>query len=261
MCGSDAPLTKEHVMPDHWRREFPDTDGGSTYRARDGIEGRDVERDVPGSRYNALVRAVCGPCNHGWMQRIDMDAKPMLLELAWGRSTRIAQSDAALFARWATKTALMRALTDAESLRPTRSLFNRFHRDRSSFGERAVQIGHADNTPDIDSNTSKAVGARTEDGQVVASASVANVITYTLGTFFFQVALFDPDLELGTAATRQMMTAARLAVPGAIVPLREDRDNALPARKLTAEELQRVREPLNLLGQKSFVGNQGVELT
>lgn len=56
-----------------------------------------------------MVRNVCGPCNNGWMSRLEGRAKPLLIELMNMRASLLQLSDEerTVLSAWAVKTAFM----------------------------------------------------------------------------------------------------------------------------------------------------------
>jgi hypothetical protein len=99
-CGG-APLTREHLWPDWLRRELGAV-GRSAHRLEqdeDGLETRDVAFETP--PFTQQVRAVCAPCNNGWMSELEAAAKPILLPLIEGRGGVLDCSEQRIVATWA----------------------------------------------------------------------------------------------------------------------------------------------------------------
>jgi hypothetical protein len=55
-----------------------------------------------GGPLTSSARVVCGPCNSGWLSRIQKRAKPYLIPLIEGRETLIGEKAQAAIATWAT---------------------------------------------------------------------------------------------------------------------------------------------------------------
>lgn len=99
-CGG-TPLTKEHVLP-KWLKPivpFDATTGILSARQPDTIPIPPSEREA---------RAVCGPCNHGWMSNLEKRAKPLLTPLILGKTAprEIGVDGLSTIAFWAAKTVL-----------------------------------------------------------------------------------------------------------------------------------------------------------
>jgi hypothetical protein len=258
-CGEAGKLTKEHVLPRHWQDDglFPDV-SETTFRRMSGMDGGVVDRTVYGTRFESKVKKVCGVCNSTWMNQMDLDIEPLLLELAWGRLSEIPVDRSSAFAAWATKIALMRSLMDQSALQSADpDLFRRYFHARTVFDPRAVQVGSAYHDLAIDSNTSKNLYSRDRATGEISVVATSNVVTYTIGSLFFQVALFDPaELRMQEEALR-MLRAAREFIPEKIASLRFGQSTPL-GEPLTPPELMIVREPLHILREMDFVGNTGV---
>jgi len=56
-----------------------------------------------------LAGSICGACNNGWMSRLEVEAKDLILELASGkrRILDLSDSEATILARWTAKTAFV----------------------------------------------------------------------------------------------------------------------------------------------------------
>jgi len=65
----------------------------------DGLQTRDVKFSTP--PFNQVVRAVCAPCNGGWMSSIEADAKPILQDLIYARGRTLDLGEQRKLASWA----------------------------------------------------------------------------------------------------------------------------------------------------------------
>jgi hypothetical protein len=61
-----------------------------------------------------LAECVCGPCNHGWMSRLENQAKPIFGKLDRGFPATISSEDAVILSRWMFKTAVTYEYAKAE---------------------------------------------------------------------------------------------------------------------------------------------------
>lgn len=253
-CGNARRLTVEHVLPQHWRHEFPDVSstGWRRYDQGDGI----TEKEIPGTRYERGVKHFCKPCNSGWMQEMDMAAKPIMLELAHGRSRSIQSSEIGPIAAFATKVSLLRAMLDGAGAQPAAELYAQFYETRQPLTDGAVQVAACSN-PQESSSTYVTAYSRSDSKQgQTASVGALHVVTYSIGAFAFQVALC-PDG--GTEFDQQrrelaldLLRASREFTGGKFVQLH---DEDVPLSLLTDDELRTAREPLALRGLLPLVGD------
>jgi hypothetical protein len=104
-CGSEGPLTEQHVFDD-WLRKL----GFDAVGVRELIEVADPERRIlqPGGPFTKTLKIVCEPCNGKWLSGIENSAKAVLLRLF--RATGSVELDTPsqlVLARWAFKEAGM----------------------------------------------------------------------------------------------------------------------------------------------------------
>jgi len=104
-CGSDAPLTREHVFPRWLRDVFPDL-GEADYLRRLVTFDRDDRHERPGRTFDVVVRNVCADCNNGWMSALEGQAKLILAPMLQEQSRALTAVEQHLVATWATKTML-----------------------------------------------------------------------------------------------------------------------------------------------------------
>lgn len=77
-CGSDGPMSKEHVLPRWIRKRFPG-EGAQEHWSRTDLEGGTVQkRRYPMVPFELTVREVCRSCNNGWMASLETKVKPIL---------------------------------------------------------------------------------------------------------------------------------------------------------------------------------------
>jgi hypothetical protein len=74
--------------------------------------GRDLGSSPP---FRRTVRDVCGPCNNGWMSRLEDTAKRVLTPFVLGHDGTIQPADQAALTAWAQKTALVAMLVSADA--------------------------------------------------------------------------------------------------------------------------------------------------
>lgn len=100
-CGG-SPVTLEHVWPKWLLGRFRTT-GFLHTLARTG------PRPVTFSKPSIEVTAncVCGPCNSGWMSRLEVQGQPWLEPLLEGRHVTLDSVAQRTISAWATKTAMV----------------------------------------------------------------------------------------------------------------------------------------------------------
>lgn len=128
-CGHVRKLTREHLFRDSLKGRIPASP--RLARVRSDRSGYHDRTDMPVSIFDVTVREVCGPCNHGWMNDIDVHVEDLLIELANGKRRDIPGSQIAGISRWATRIALLRTLSErARSGHADASLFHDFFEDQ-----------------------------------------------------------------------------------------------------------------------------------
>jgi hypothetical protein len=111
-CGG-KPLTKEHILGDWLKAHVPRLAEWTLHTVSSGspmmIDGQAVTLEViergfsyrSGNPASRSLKIVCGPCNSGWMSRIQDRAKPILVPLlrnAWARE--MSTEDRETLATW-----------------------------------------------------------------------------------------------------------------------------------------------------------------
>lgn len=112
-CGAEGKLTGEHVFGDWLSRiglEVPECQASAGPLNRSG-------RELGGRPFTQKVRDVCGPCNSGWMSRLESTAGRVLTPLILGQSGSISKEDTATVAAWVQKTALVGMLVSSKDAR------------------------------------------------------------------------------------------------------------------------------------------------
>ncbi|MEN9646169.1 MAG: hypothetical protein RL238_2838 [Actinomycetota bacterium] len=109
-CGR-TPLTREHLVP-QWLLSVlmevsPNHDGYDTGWEYLSIAGDDTSRVFEQAEPGVVVRAVCEPCNTGWMAQLEGDCQAVLGPLVRGERTTLSVSDQLTLARWIAKTAAL----------------------------------------------------------------------------------------------------------------------------------------------------------
>ena len=107
-CGTEMRglRSREHILP-QWLHPYIEMPGVSLEHRAVNEEGVRLLRSHDLKSF--ALNSICNRCNNGWMSRLEMEVKPILLPLIIGK--RSAQSLSAdertVLARWAFKTAFM----------------------------------------------------------------------------------------------------------------------------------------------------------
>lgn len=113
-CGVRSPLSKEHVLPD-WLSRIGLDMTPVTQAAGRILGSPHLQWTAP--PFTQTVRAVCKPCNTGWMSTIETAAKRAAEPLIHGRSVHLTAEDQAILSVWAFKTALIGTLVFSDRQR------------------------------------------------------------------------------------------------------------------------------------------------
>lgn len=110
-CGFNGRLTGEHVFGDWLTRVGLDLEPVVHGAGPLNRSTRDLGISPP---FRRTVRNVCGPCNNGWMSRLEDTAKRVLRPLILGEPGTVQPADQGTLAAWAEKTALVAMLVSSE---------------------------------------------------------------------------------------------------------------------------------------------------
>jgi hypothetical protein len=120
-CGG-RPLTNEHALA-QWLAGPLGVDGVPVeheYLLRPESGGGQPQRRVwvSSKGLDIKVKAVCGVCNNGWMNKLETGVRPFLTQLIQGRGlVSLGHARRALLVRWLLKTIAMHQLAEPEELR------------------------------------------------------------------------------------------------------------------------------------------------
>jgi hypothetical protein len=140
-CGG-RPLTLEHVMP-QWLTAFMGISSSITLTS----DGRLVRRSP---KLDIKVRAVCRPCNNGWLSALEDEFRARCGPAILGMRTALDQQAQTVAATWAVKTALLLELalrySDKKKAYAPPSHFHYLFRNRTAppNGDARVWVGFYD---------------------------------------------------------------------------------------------------------------------
>ena len=108
-CGWRGKLTGEHIWPAWSHRYVPPTTKQYFILHATAFQERSdfIPRKRPGDIRDWRVYCVCHGCNQGWMSRLEMRAKPVLLSLMRGDEVRLMPEQQLLVAAWAAMKAIV----------------------------------------------------------------------------------------------------------------------------------------------------------
>lgn len=109
-CGQ-TPLSREHVLP-QWLAEvmaeaFPAQDGYDIVSVCTTVEGQGSPRTYSHPTPQLVVKAVCKPCNVGWMSSLELEVRPFLEPMVRGESVELDVGRQMALARWTAKVAVL----------------------------------------------------------------------------------------------------------------------------------------------------------
>ena len=125
-CGQ-AGVTKEHLLPNWLRHDFPrsslstHTQGFVRWEERQKIV---TTKKLQGHSGTKKLRVVCRSCNNGWMSHLEEAIKPTLLRLIRGEEFELSAPIRQMLALWASKTVCV-----AERLNASQQLTGQGERD------------------------------------------------------------------------------------------------------------------------------------
>src|SRR4051794_20848214 len=112
-CGSPTnKKSKEHVLP-RWLENYVPSHATRSFRLVDiddwGPERETdaVERDLPIGTYEQVAGGVCKRCNETWMERLESEVRPILIDIFAGGTRRLTHAERSILAAWVWKTAAM----------------------------------------------------------------------------------------------------------------------------------------------------------
>lgn len=118
-CGG-RPLTREHLVP-QWLTQvlgetFPLDDGYRFAYTHATEAGEGPLRSFDQSAPTVVVRAVCEPCNGGWMSQLEEQAIPVVGPMVRGESFRLDMESQLTLTRWASKVVALLDHYEADSV-------------------------------------------------------------------------------------------------------------------------------------------------
>jgi hypothetical protein len=102
-CGGRG-LTNEHALPTWISREVFNDAASVEHSVLAQGHSR---RAFSSKSFDQTVKQVCGPCNHGWMSQLEVEAREMIEPMLRGTSVELSHEDQQTAATWLLKTALM----------------------------------------------------------------------------------------------------------------------------------------------------------
>jgi len=150
-CGAeDRKISKEHLWS-KWMATYVDPSGGTANiksRILSTKTGQVKDSESwPEAAFGQEISGTCKPCNEGWMERIEDEARPFLIPMLEDRETELRPQAQRAVARWATLKLLVAHLGHrAEKQSIPAARFRQFFIDRSFPSGARVWIGRYDGT-------------------------------------------------------------------------------------------------------------------
>lgn len=102
-CGTMAPPAAEHILPKALHKLVPRT--MAKYRTLDAVQHHTHSefraRSKLGDPRDWKVPCVCHGCNNGWMHRLDVKSRPLLIKMINGNRIDLNINDQTTLAAWA----------------------------------------------------------------------------------------------------------------------------------------------------------------
>jgi len=104
-CGTRANISKEHIWPEWLAPQLEPAEADSHITEFHSGEGKQPPQLVrrtekQGPVHTKKVRAVCAPCNNGWMSVLESEVKPILVALIEQPKPTLTSAAATSLSRW-----------------------------------------------------------------------------------------------------------------------------------------------------------------
>lgn len=237
-CGG-TPLTREHVIPQWLTDVLPEQE---RFRGQD----QQIVLSPPGAArslillphrrmrepFNAVtVKAVCRTCNSGWMNDIEVQARPYLTRLIDGQCLELNRVEITALATWVFKTALMAQLTSVEGIAALGAIYHAFYATRTPPENCVVWIAaHGAEDWALRVELVAALVVTEEDSRAAAPSDPINTVSATLGlghilfhvVFTARASVSYPPLdEIHPAVARLWPASEMMTLPKPMWLLRE----------------------------------------
>lgn len=128
-CQDRVKLTREDFFPQWFRELYPAASESGKSRLNAEVSWHERDTDTgeivtviapsklarPGDLADQTLRIVCGPCNNGWMSRLQQAAKPHLIPYIHGRWAKPSRATRQVISSWATMFAMVVEFGDEPS--------------------------------------------------------------------------------------------------------------------------------------------------
>jgi hypothetical protein len=210
--------SKEHVL----RRSYKDriwTHPSSFYTYAENGE-LETSRKVNKTAFEMEVNEVCEECNNGWLERLEQEVDPLVIDLSRGRTPNVDDDAWDRLAFWMVLRALLRTLEDKEHAKAPRILFQHVYKTRQIPTGFIVQWARADGY-----FLSAGRSSMMHRGSPKANYNhFDGLVTFGIQKLFFQVFMCGGSL-LSQAATIKSFRYVEATFPdtfNVIHPYRED---------------------------------------
>lgn len=113
--ATDRPLTNEHLWS-AWLEKILPNRGPITYYRANALKGEEpTENRWRGKDFDHTVKAVCEPCNGGWMNQVEIKARPFLESLIHGHGRNLYRDGQRKVATWGAMKAMLFQAKDRDA--------------------------------------------------------------------------------------------------------------------------------------------------
>ncbi|AIL61128.1 hypothetical protein [Pseudomonas alkylphenolica] len=129
----DIHFTKEHVLRDKFNTLFPWSPNEIFWENKTVNPTGDFklnQKAIPHGPFDSTVNSVCNECNSGWMNKVEIRAENLLLDLFYGTTMQLNSAQRLDLAMWSVKTAAVHALMHRDDLPGFPAKHNRLLRSK-----------------------------------------------------------------------------------------------------------------------------------
>jgi hypothetical protein len=139
---TEGKRSKEHVLRKSYKERIW-THPSSFYTYSENGEIK-TSRKINKSAFEMEVNEVCAECNNGWLERLEDEVEPLVIDLSRGRIPDVDDERWDRLAFWMVLRALLRTLEDKEAVRAPKGLFQHVYKTREIPSGFIVQWARAD---------------------------------------------------------------------------------------------------------------------
>ncbi len=136
-CGNTEKLSGEHILPDWLSKKFDKSIIGINE-----VRGDNLNRSWTKSIFQDRLHKVCETCNHGWMSKLEADAKDILSELIFTHEQVVLDEyQQQTLSLWAQKTLLVISEATGGAFKIPGSFFSSLYSLKKPLNSILVNLG------------------------------------------------------------------------------------------------------------------------